>query len=163
NESEIEAVHDKSATTHIHCAFEGKHCRGESNRFSLIQEAYAAAPGLYRFRSEMLAMEEALKGAKKVVVDHDSADSMPFYMDLREALNPSFAFPVVEEKTPLVPLYNPVSGLTKDRDDRRVPIRNPEEMKAQVTPEMVERLKRAFTQTGRTLPPDSEFATPIED
>ena len=136
---------------------------GEAAAFVSTQEAYAGARKLYQVRHRMLAIEEALKGTKKVVVDHDAAQSMPFYMDMRKVLNPSYAFPTIDEKTSLVPTDDPTNGLNDDFDERRTEHQDPKEMFERIPDVIKQQLLRANSKDGEKLDENNFYDPSLDD
>lgn len=76
---------------------------GEAQAFGAILASYQLAPELFRHRSFYGAIDQNLKGAKKLIVDEQYAGNLPAYVDLRRVLNPSLAKPAAAAVQSLVP------------------------------------------------------------
>jgi membrane protease subunit HflK len=76
---------------------------GRAAGFLTRRSAYAAAPDLFRLRTELEAREEALHGTKKVIVDRTLSPGNRSVIDLRRVMNPLERRPLASPKESLVP------------------------------------------------------------
>jgi membrane protease subunit HflK len=76
---------------------------GSTGSFLRLLDSYQRAPEVFRIRQSYAVRDEALRGAKKLIVDETFRDRLPTVVDLRKTLNPDFVPAPVQDQPVLIP------------------------------------------------------------